>query len=229
MPHPKGRRVFAWCVIVVAGSSIACLACWILQLNLPRTGVLVEYHDEQRILGVRVWHGGVSGRSECLTANGEPVVDSRGRVIQHGKSETWDRIGRRRLLTYARYGVRYGEATSWHENGAVMSIEEYDPDGKAIRLRTWDASGVLRLEVVGGGSLLAGGTCYRYDETGVLESVATWLNHELHGPYERFHPSGTTAEQGEYFMGKKAGVWTYWAESGQSHTEEYTEPNGRGE
>ncbi len=71
--------------------------------------------------------------------------------------------------------------------------------------------GVMKGEVVGG---VRQGPWTSYFADGTIRSRGTYVNGELHGPTEVFHPNGMPYYTGNYGNGLTVGEWHFYDEAG---------------
>ncbi len=87
------------------------------------------------------------------------------------------------LLGYFESGVGIYEK-SFHKNGVLSSIVNYDIEGKITNFYGWDTSGIIKKD-------------------------GYYLEGELTGNW-KFYKNGKLVETGEYLESKMVGVWKYF-------------------
>lgn len=61
--------------------------------------------------------------------------------MEDGPTAEWYPTGERKAEGVVRYGTAVGVHQTWHRNGAIATLDEFDDKGRLLLRRRWDESG----------------------------------------------------------------------------------------
>lgn len=96
-----------------------------------------------------------------------------------------------------------GSFKSYHENGKVKSIENYNNGKKHGVCKYYYDNGVLKCEESYNDNGLKDGEFKSFYKNGQLESRYTYMNGEKHGIYKEYNEEGKLIEEGRYEYGNR--------------------------
>lgn len=109
---------------------------------------------------------------------------------------------------------------SWNSscNNEVASQEKAEPKDSTVATVT---DGVLEIQIPDGGVMkgevrdgVRQGPWTSYFANGTIRSRGSYVDGEMDGPTEVFHPNGMPLYTGHYHLGLSVGEWRFYDESG---------------
>lgn len=117
--------------------------------------------------------------------------------------------------------IRHGPSMTWHPNGRVASVEEWDDDRRHGLYGVWHPNGQ---QAISGGYVKGNkhGQWRAWFANGRRRFSRSYSGGRLHGPVTVWFARGAVAQRGRAVAGLESGVWeSYYANGGRRERTRY--------
>ena len=154
-------------------------------------------------VGTRV-HRRVDPNSGAVLRRWSVTTGAEGLALLDGQDEGWWPNGERRHDRVWNLGEEAGTWRSWHENGALRSLADFNDSSGVMRF--WHPNGVLSAEGVHEGGTRVGVWTFWY-ESGSPSSEGECVKNRREGPWSFWTELGEIKAAGVYAAGDRVGDW----------------------